>query len=159
MQKLFDVLDPLDEGTRARVLAWVSNRLEIKAAQAPVQSHVADSRTSGRGPQSDFSTFADLFNAASPSTNADRAMTAGYWLKICQGQDQFTGQAINKELQNLGHALVNVTDAFRQLQKKKPALAIQVGKSGKSQQSRKLYKLTQAGIDAASAMIQSGVRQ
>lgn len=159
MQKLFEVLKPLDEAARARVLAWVSDKLQIEAVKAQVQSHVGGPGMTGSGTQRDFGTFADLFNAATPTTNADRAMVAGYWLQVCRGQDQFTGQGANKELQDLGHALVNITDAFRQLQQKKPALAIQVRKSGKSQQSRKLYKLTVAGIEVVSTMIQAGARQ
>lgn len=73
---------------------------------------------------------------------------------MCQGHEHFASQAVNKELQNLGHALSNVTDAFKQLQNKKPALAIQVKKSGRSQQARKQYKLTQAGIDVINSMAQ-----
>ena len=159
MQKLFETLEPLDEGARGRVLSWVAQRLAIKGAPESVRQATprAGAQENPEGKQ--FGAFADLFNAVAPSTNADKALTAGYWLQVCQWQNQFASQVVNKELQHLGHGIGNVTDAFRQLQRKKPALAIQVKKSGKSQQARKLYKLTQAGIDMINAMTQVGSRQ
>jgi len=152
MQKIFEILDPLDDGARERVLAWVAQRLSIGSApslkgQREPTPHEVQTHQLQESPGS----IADLFHAVSPSTNADKALTVGYWLQVCQGHEHFPSQAVNKELQNLGHALGNVTDAFKQLQNKRPALAIQVKKSGRSQQARKQYKLTQAGIDVINA--------
>lgn len=85
---------------------------------------------------------------------------AAYWLQVCSGQEQFSSQSVNKELQDLGHVIQNVTQAFTQLkERKKPALAIQVKKSGKSQQARKLYKLTLAGIDMVNGLLQGQVME
>ena len=61
---------------------------------------------------------------------------------------------VNKELQDLGHSLKNVTQAFSALKDRTPAFAIQLRKAGKSQQARKLYKLTKAGLDAVNSMLQ-----
>lgn len=158
MQKVFETLEPLDDAARERVLAWVAQRLAIagvpRAKQQPTQRYENEKIEE----TCQYSAIADLYHAVTPSTNADKALTAGYWLQVCQGHGQFSSQAVNKELQNLGHVLSNVTDAFSQLQRKKPALAIQVKKSGKSQQARKLYKLTQAGIDAIKATTQASSR-
>ncbi len=144
MQSILKTLNELEENSRSRVLAWVADRLKI---QTPQNGSSADQD------EQEFKTFADLYNCASPITNPDKALVAGYWLQKCQGYEEFPSQLANKDLQNLGHALVNVTDAFNQLKNKKPALAIQVKKSGKSQQARKQYKLTQAGIDAVNGML------
>lgn len=153
MQQAFAILKPLEPAARKRAYKWVGDRLGIESATKPDLSRSRAQTGEGMPEGQGFDTFADLFNAALPNTNADKALTAAYWLQVVQGQDQFGSQGANKELQQLGHVLLNITDAFRQLQNKKPALAIQVKKSGRSQQARKLYKLTQAGIDVIESMI------
>ena len=151
MLAIYKALLELEEDSRSRVLAWVTNRLGI--TMASVNKPSEDNQDADQNGK-EFKTFADLYNSALPVTNGDKALIAGYWLQECQGCEEFPSQLANKDLQNLGHALVNVTEAFNQLKSKKPALAIQVKKSGKSQQARKQYKLTQAGIVAVKAMIQ-----
>lgn len=139
MSKVFGILEPLDEKARMRVLAWVSDHLNVRGTGGAEQPE-AERRAEG------WKTFAELFEAAQPNTNGERALVGGYWLQVCKGLEDFDSASVNKELQNLGHPVVNITDAFDQLRSRKPALAIQVRKSGKSQQARKKYKLTQAGI-------------
>lgn len=142
MKSIHLSLSELDENARERVIRWILGTFNVAPAitttSIPTQSTEL---------KSGYASLAELYNAAQPTTASEKALVAGYWLQICCGQEEFPSQAVNKELQNLGHALSNVTDAFNQLREKKPALAIQTKKSGKSQQSRKLYKLTQAGID------------
>lgn len=151
MSDVFGILEGLDEGARSRVLNWAFNKFDLSPA-ANNQPHLPAVITHENN-DGDFKTFADLYNSAQPSNNGDKALLAGYWLQQCQGHTEFPSQLANKELQNLGHYLANITDAFTQLKSKKPALAIQVKKSGKSQQARKQYKLTQAGIDTVKSMI------
>lgn len=158
MMKVFDALKNESQDAQKRIVAWVTDRLGIvgplaRVPEKAVQNGGADAAVHAAP---EFATFAELHNACSPTTYAEHANVAGYWLQVQMGQEMFSGQAVNKELQNLGHALVNITDAFNQLKDKKPSLVIQVKKSGKSQQARKLYKLSQAGIDAVRAMIQRG---
>lgn len=147
MKDIHTSLSDLDEAARERVIKWtiatfnVQTNLEPASAPAAKTGHV------------DFSSLAELYNVAQPTTAAEKALVGGYWLQICCGQDEFPSQAVNKELQNLGHVLSNVTDAFNQLRERKPAFAIQTKKSGKSQQSRKSYKLTQAGIDHVEGLL------
>lgn len=158
MMKVFDALKNESQEAQKRIVAWVTDRLGIGGppVRLPARAPQGGDIDAVDQPAPEFATFADLHNACSPRTNAEHANVAGYWLQIQMGQEMFSGQAANKELQNLGHALVNITDAFNQLKDKKPSLVIQVKKSGKSQQARKLYKLTAAGIDAVRAMIQRG---
>ena len=68
-------------------------------------------------------------------------------------QADFDSFRLNKELQHLGHQLPNVTYALTELGKRKPALAMQVRKSGKSAQARKRYRLTDAGIKSVEEMM------
>ena len=100
-----------------------------------------------------YNSFAELFDAAQPKSNGDCALVAGYWLQVCQGAESFDGQSANSALKNLGHGLTNVTNAVDTLKNQKPALALQLKKSGTSQQARKTYKITVAGIKAVEAMI------
>lgn len=76
----------------------------------------------------------------------DKALVGGYWLQICEGAEAFASQAINDNLKNLGEGVGNVTQALDGLKNAKPALILQIKKSGKSKQSRKTYKLTHAGV-------------
>jgi hypothetical protein len=58
----------------------------------------------------------------------------------------------------MGSGLANVTSTLESLKAKKPALVMQVGKTGRSRQARKTYKLTSAGIREVSEML-AGTRQ
>lgn len=155
MKSTFDTLDSLEPDARARVLSWVSSRLDIKGISTKKPDDLADQKIQNSNRNMTFDTFADFYHIAAPTSNATKALVAGYWLQVHKGMDEYRSQAVNKELQNLGHVLGNVTEAFNQLKSKKPALAIQVKKSGKSQQARKTYKLTHTGIKAVEEMLQA----
>jgi hypothetical protein len=150
MHDLQLIIEPLDTEARTRVLQWALDKFKI----TPPASNSAGAESSSIPAAAEFSNFAELYNKAQPSNNAERALLAGYWLQVFQDCSEFPSQAANKELQNLGHYIPNITDAFTQLKSRKPALAIQIKKGGKTQQARKQYKLTQAGIDTIKAMIQ-----
>jgi uncharacterized protein CbrC (UPF0167 family) len=100
-----------------------------------------------------FSTFAELFSKASPSSNGEKALVTGYWLQVCGGADSFTAAAANKELMNLGHKVANITDAIDSMKNLKPQLILQLKKSGTSRQARKVYKVSHEGVTRVEAMI------
>ena len=159
MQSIYELLEPLNHDARQRIIGYIISRLEIsgvtisslKTGLSDLEEIAADETHSQD--VSSFTTFAELFEAVDPNTNADKALVAGYWLQICQGAENFDGQSANKELRNLGHVLSNITHSIDILKKAKPALALQLRKSGKSQQSRKTYKITIAGEKKISEMI------
>ena len=161
MHSVYKALEPLDDEARSRVVAYVVARLEITTApqwgheSAPTVARPTDEGEIAREPNDapKFSSFAELFDAAQPKTNPEKALVAGYWLQVCQGAESFDGFAANKELKNLGHGLVNITNAIEGLKMQKPALALQLAKSGAAQQARKTYKLTVAGIKMLDAMM------
>lgn len=159
MNNVYTALKGLDEDACVRVLRWVSDRLGVQGVVLRGGKDIAAPIIELGAPEGaqrkDFATFADLFNSANPSTSGEKALVAGYWLQINKGTEDFTGSAVNKELINLGESLANVTDAFNQLMSKKPKLAIQTKKSGKSQQARKQYKLTDPGIKTVEAMLKN----
>jgi hypothetical protein len=90
--------------------------------------------------------FATLFADASPTTDRDRALVAGYWFQVIRGEADLDGQTLNRELKNLGHGVGNITKAMTNLMNQDPQLVIQTRKSGGSAQARKKYRLTRAGI-------------
>jgi hypothetical protein len=155
MRSVAEALSPLEEDSRARVLRWAMEHYEVegqvlrpgKKAQIAEDSGATVSQPGG------FSDLAELYNATAPTTDADRALVCGYFFQFIQGQPDFTGQAVNDELKNLGHGVGNITVAFYRLQFQKPALVMQVRKDGSTKQARKKYKVTGEGKKAVEAMI------
>ena len=161
MKTVYEALQPLDENSRQRVVDYVASRLEISIKKSTVPAVVgadteADGGDLGRDElspsESEYETFAELFDAAGPRSNADKALIAAYWAQVCEGSDSFDGFTINKALKDLGHGIPNITNAIDALKNQKPALALQLKKSGKSQQARKIYKVTAAGEKYVEAM-------
>lgn len=159
---VYNALAELDPDARERVVAHVVAMLGITDFGAKRRfrgdSAVEDEGVAGQGdtksaPAPTYATFAELFDAGHPLTTARKALLAGYWLQVCQGAESFDGQSANRELNHLGHRVPNITNAIASLNAEKPALAIQIKKSGSSQQARKTYKITTAGIEAVKAML------
>ena len=162
IQVVYKALESLDADARRRVIEYITARLEIAtptpftprpagiANDDEVDEVVLKAEEAG-APK--YGSFAELYDAAQPKSNADKALVAGYWLQVCQGSESFDGFSANKELKNLGHGINNITNAIDSLKGQKPALVLQLRKSGKSQQARKTYKVTVTGIKAVEAMI------
>lgn len=101
-----------------------------------------------------YDVLGDLLNAAgNPSTAPEKALLAGYWLQVCQGQDRFKTSSANTELIGAGYRLSNVSDAFVRLERRKTPLVIQAGRLGRGKRARKMLKLSPEGIRAVEAML------
>src|SRR5882672_1636023 len=148
MKQIAAVLGPLDEPARGRVLQWATSRFRTKASAAAAASAAENSR----GEAQRFEAFAELFAAADPSTEREKALVAAYWEQVCQGQTSFASQTLNDRLKDLGHGVGNITDALSALKDERPALVLQLKKSGTAKQARKTYKLTIEGIRRVQAM-------
>ncbi|WP_429815823.1 hypothetical protein [Ensifer sp. B1-9] len=165
IQTLYSALTPLEREAQARVVNYVTSLLQISVqptasvkSASPhdveqVDQNFSDDTSATNTGIDNYSTIAELYDAAQPKSNADKALIAGYWLQFCQGAENFDSQSANKELKHLGHGLANITAAIESLKNQKPALALQLKKTGKSQQARKVYKITVAGIKAVQGMI------
>lgn len=150
------VLADLDDEQRSRVVRHIAERFAI-AIHTASRKPGAGPETSKSGSQSEakaeFPDFASLYDACSPSTDAYRALVAGYWIQVIPGAAGFDSQSVNKELKHLGHGVGNITAALTKLKNQKPSLVLQVKKSGNTQQARKLYKLTEQGVRKIQALI------
>src|SRR5262245_47001381 len=104
MSAITAALLPLEQDARGRVLNWAAMRF----GGGPVPATVANtSRSSGsneapNGPQP-FEGFAELFAAAEPKTDKERALVAAYWVQNCENQPNFASQTLNTILKDLGH--------------------------------------------------------
>lgn len=166
IKAVHDALEPLEEEARARVLTYITSLLGIAVkvagsrgavgvgddalADEEAEEAAADEATKGAPT---FATFAELYAAASPKSNGEKALVVGYWLQVCQGAESFTAAAANKELTHLGHKVANITDAIDAMKNQKPMLILQLKKSGNSRQARKLYKVSHEGVKRVEGMI------
>lgn len=163
IQDVHKALEPLDHEARNRILNYIISLLEIdvrgigkqgEASQIEnADNGIGNSAESFEGQNTEFTSFAELYAAASPGSNGEKALVAGYWLQVCEGADGFTGSGANRELTNLGHKLSNVTDAINKMKDRKPMLILQVKKSGSSKQARKTYRVSDEGIKRVKEMI------
>ncbi|MFF7410942.1 hypothetical protein [Streptomyces lydicus] len=166
MTALASALQNLEEDAQGRVLRWAAERfgvtLGVRVPKGGISgSHeivapldaVSDEEISAESPK--FEHFAELFHAANPKTDVDRALVAGYWFQAVLENPSFQAAQLNQELRHLGHALKNVTDSLDSNQSKKPARVIQLRKSGSARQARKTYKLTHEGLVYVQGMIAS----
>ena len=138
-----------------RVIRWAAETYGLGVGSA----RLANGRSGVTGatkPTADFSDLPELYAAADPATDYDRALVVAHWLQVTGGAEDLQANAINSELKNLGHGVSNITDALDALIRRKPQYVIQTRKSGTSRQARKKYKVTKAGIDAVMTMVQKG---
>ncbi len=148
------VVTALEDDQRTRVIRYIVDRFKINGAPvAPPPRPEPEEAVTEQKDQQSFEDFATLFDACSPNTDSLRALVGAYWVQVCQGNQGFDGQSVNKELKHLGHGLGNITMALNPLIGQKPAYVLQLRKSGNTKQARKLYKVTEAGIRKVKAMI------
>lgn len=160
MASLRDALDPLEPDATKRVLTWAADRFSVDLSPADGDSAPTDDADKGGDDQQSdvqqFEDFADLYYKADPNTHQERVLVGGYWFQVVKGENELTSRAINKELKNLGRKIPNITRSFRRLEDKDPALAMQVRKTGTSQQARKIYRLTKPGVHYVQQMLSEG---
>lgn len=166
MSAVFDALSELDDAQRRRVIEWVSSRYDI-TTKPSARVHTQDEKRVDDEDQEDapedvedsasgWDHFADLFSAADPKTESHKLLVAGYWAQVVQGQASFGSFTLNRDLKDLGHGATHTATSMDRLIKERPQLVLQLKKSGKSQQARKTYKLTDAGKKAVEQMIANG---
>jgi hypothetical protein len=163
MTSAFMALKPLQPEEQERVMAWLQGKLGLKCtfrtpARKTVNSNdenagAVDDDNQNGDPASSYTDFADLCAAASPNTDAEKALVAGYWFQVCSNQSSFGSQECNTALKHFGTPVGNVTRAFDALIGGTPKLVVQMQKAGTTKQARKLYKLTHHGIQKVKSML------
>jgi hypothetical protein len=148
LEKIREALAQLEEAEARQVIGWAAEYYGV-SVQRTRDTGVAAADSDDVGAEfqgNDFKDIGQLFEVAEPSTEAERALVASYWLQIIEDEEAVEAQRVNDELKDLGIGIGNVTRAMQRLIERKPALIRQVSKSGTSRQGRKKFRLTQAGI-------------
>lgn len=162
MQTVYNALEPLPPDARQRVMDYINSRLEISTSPGRTSSNSGQEPDKGNQDSTNvveevdtkkFDTIADLYDAFQPKSQADKALVAGYWKQVLEGNKDFDAQSANTLLKDLGYGISNITNAIEGLKTQTPALVIQTKKSGSSQQARKTYKVTDAGKKYVESMI------
>ena len=156
MEAISGALSNLDEEVIGRVLRWAADRHKVSLGGRTNNSGAgtgglakADEDAEGR----ELGDFPSLYNAANPSTDAEKILVAGYWFQVVKNQTELHAQQLNAELKHLGHPVGNVTSALSDLMQRHPRLVLQTRKSGSTRQARKKYKLTIEGTRKVKSMV------
>jgi len=166
MAAMAEALDALTADERGRVLRWAAERYGAVQAPAPpvdppnLRTDVGDvavtpniGQAVGVTRQQTFDHFAELYDAFNPQNDAERALIGGYWQQVILGKTSFMAGHVNKELRDLGHAVTAINKAMTANMGKKPALVLQLKRSGTTQQARKTLKLSGEGIKSVESRL------
>lgn len=161
MSSVATALADLDEDQQGRVLRWAAERYGVTLGKGSVRQdgggvgdEVTEEEITAEDPE--FADFGDLFAAADPKTNEDKALVAAYWRQVHEADEKWQATGLQKDLRNLGHAIPNITDALTSNIRKRPQRVIQLQKSGSSKQARKTYKVTREGLVYVQGMLGHG---
>lgn len=165
MRAMAQSLQPLDEASRRRVLSWASDKFlslsTVSVApvpspsplEAPISATAAQAGPPSGVEISSFGTLAELFHACSPGGDGEKALVVSAWLQAAGANDGIDSYKVNTELKHLGYGIGNITRALQILVEARPALMIQLRKSGTSQQARKTFRVTDAGLKRVRELI------
>ncbi|HLQ14718.1 MAG TPA: hypothetical protein VK256_02510 [Candidatus Eisenbacteria bacterium] len=147
-------LSRLDDAAAVRVVRWLGDRYGVSVRGRGNSERVISEVT--RNGEDASGDVASIYEAANPSTTAERVMVVTYWFQVVQGDGDVDSQKVNTELKQLGHQVKNITRAFSELIGVRPQLVIQVRKGGSTRQARKRYRLTTEGIKRIKALLAGG---
>ncbi len=153
MATLASALHPLPEEARARVLSWARSRYGGTTGAAIPWAARVDEAGRHRLALDSFPALGELMGACSPDSDDRRALLAAAYISHRSEGGTFTGAQVNGALKHLGHRVDNITRALDALIAKRPAMVVQLRKSGTSRQARKLYKVTDAGLQEVQRLI------
>jgi hypothetical protein len=178
MAAMSDALSSLDPETRSRAIRWAAEKYGVPLSALPLGANGAgvsamplDSvpeigvQASIEAPRSvvqsvvlpaTFEHFADLFNAVEPKSVMDKALAAAYWHHVVIGRADWESATLNVDLRDLGHKIPAINRALDSAIQRRPALVVQLKKSGSARQARKIYKLTTEGINYIRARTEQG---
>jgi hypothetical protein len=158
----YDAVKSLDAEGKEWVISQLSNRLGITKSRdvsvkqtAPNERKLVDTEKPKDEAVDADDGFAEALSNANPQTEDKKVLFAAWFLFGRNGPPRdFKALQLSKRLAPTGHGVNNVSVCLGRLKILKPALVLQVGKSGTKKQSRKFYRITDAGIKAAKQMLE-----
>lgn len=161
MKSVAQAIEPLEPDAKTRVLNWAFQFFELGGISSStlteagrLSNDLGEEEGSANATNKPDS-LGELYALADPISDGQKALVASYWIQVCLGNDSFGTQSVNGELKQLGYRITNVTRAFDGLEKSRPQLVIRLKKGGQTQQARKMYKLTEAGVKEVENMIKA----
>lgn len=149
MSSIAKILEELsDKNTRTRIIKWIVEKFEVDFSEVALKEYT-NLGSSGNNTDSalTFDEFVDLYNKVNPTSDIEKAITAGYWFQVIQGELIWGSNKVNNALKNTGNGVGRIDRALSAAEKEKPSLVRQIRKNGKNKQSKKSYKLTTSGIE------------
>lgn len=163
-------LTPLSKGGRKRVLDWLLDSFGSDVVRGAASGSPA-SRSTGKvsvsqpsirpaaDPGDEHSSFEELFDAAKPKTDVQRALVAAYWLQYRTeaGDVSTTGfgpAEANELLHSIGHRITTISMAFVNLRKKKQGQAAPIVQFVIKGSKKTSLRVTPAGKKRVETMLQ-----
>lgn len=155
-----------DADAKGRILRWAAEKFGVtlptgsenksdgsKDTDLKIDKSELGGGGGGVGGPPVFDSLADFYDAASPSSDTEKALVVSYWKQFHDGVADVETQGVNTQLKHLGHGVSNITRAFELLKAEKPASIVQTKKDGSSQQARKKFKVTAVGKKRVESML------
>ena len=154
---LVQVLNPLAADEQRRVINWLADYFGIYddefAFDGASLVEVADLDEADDGEAVDAAdaepaadTFETFLARVNPKTAIQKIVTSAYWLETKEGKDSWTSFQANKLLKSLDIKISSVSGTLAIEGKKDNPMVSVLDKSGDSMQSRKTFRLSDAGL-------------
>lgn len=163
VKQVADVLKGFDHLERRRILRWCSELFEPPSDRAvadergegSVASSISTASVSGVSGNAieAFGSPGELLAATAAKTDAERALVVAAHLQRAEARESLSAFEINSQLKHLGYRVRNITEAIGAHQRARPALMIQIRKSGNSKQARKAYSVTAPGFAKVQSLL------
>ncbi len=149
------LLSDLPPEARRRVLLWAVGFAEVDLTDARTSAGTAREPNKQEQTQELPTDLPQLFEWAAPTKEVEHALLACYYHTAVKGEESVDGATINAELGQMGRRSSNITKALTHLIDKSPSLVITAGRTGRGPNTRKLYRVTSAGVAQVRAMIRA----
>jgi hypothetical protein len=96
MSQIAKLLEQLDAPARSRVIGWTISALDVQVPR-PASSGMGANKSGQLAVSSEdisSSGFAELFHAAGPRSEKEKALVAAYWVQQSSGADRFVAQQL-----------------------------------------------------------------
>jgi hypothetical protein len=147
------LLSNLSPEARRRVLQWAVGFADVSLTGA--RTVVGTERAVNQQEQELPTDLSQLFEWAAPTKEIEYALLTCYFHTSVKGEPSVDGTTINAELAQMGRRSSNITKTLTHLIDKSPSLVILAGRTGRGTNTRKLYRVTSAGVAQVRAMIRA----
>lgn len=169
MSHMFEIIKNLDKNQIMRIVRWAGDRFVAAAAekQQQVQEKTTGEETEtrvepviekametaakppGKKDIKDYDTVLDLFSESNVKKVTARILLMAAYLQERHNYKEISSYDINFRLKRINHGVPNISSLINGILKKKPPLMVQLDEEVRRKQSRRKFKVTEAGVNAA----------